>query len=296
MADGRGRGAGVFARWLPAALLAAAALFAAGPAAAHTTSGDSHFHFRVVLSSNTATEGQTGNITVNVECVTTDHSTCTRSHPGDSYRTGADFTVTATNPSGSNNGVTQAGTTVGYAIPAVQPGVPNSVTYGTTSTGSVALALQDNSTQDGTRQVTVSASVACTQGNWWYDHGGRDVCPRIASATLVIEDDEVPTPGLTVNEGSDNATEVTEAGSADSFTVALATNPSAAVTVSVEVDDDHTGECEASLDGGDNYLAAGTAGTLTFVPTGGSTTAARTTPVEHGADGDGAGRGRRHGQ
>ena len=266
------------ARWLPAALLAAAGLFAAAPAAAHTGSGDAHQHFRVVLSSNTATEGQTGTITVNVECTGgSNGASCGPNiHPGDHLRNGANMTITVTNPSGSDNGVTQTGTTVGFAIAAIQSGQPNAYYFGTTSTGSVVLALEDNSTQDGTREVTVSASAVCTVGiYWWYNLS--DECPVIASATLTIEDDEAPSPGLTVNEGSDSATEVTEAGSADSFTVALATNPSAAVSVSVKVDDDHTDECEVSLDGGSNYLAAGSSGTLTFVRTGGSTTGARTT-------------------
>ena len=203
--------------------------------------------------------------------------TCNASHPGDSNRNGADFTITVTNPSGSSNGVTQTGTTVGYSIPARVPGVSNLLTFGTTNTGSVQLTLQDNSTQDGTREVTVNASRACTPGTyWWYNVGGRDQCAVLGSATLTIMDDEAPSPELVVNEGSDNATAVTEAGSADSFTVALSTNPSANVSVSVKVDDDDTDECEVSLDGGNNYLAAGNSGTLTFVPTGGSTTAART--------------------
>ena len=278
MADGRTRGPGVFTL-AGAALGLAFLLAAAGPAAADEADFESHLHFRVVLSSNTATEGQTGKITVTVECAPHANAACSFAHPGNQNRTGGDFTITATNPSGSNNGVTQAGTTVGYTFPAIQGGgVSNTQTFGTTNAGSVQLTLQDNNILDGTRQVTVSGSVVYTAGiYWWYHAGLRDLKPRIASATLVITDDEGILPELTVNEGSDNATEVTEAGSADSFTVALSTNPSAAVTVSVEVDDDHTGECEASLDGGNNYLAAGTAGTLTFVPTGGSTTAARTT-------------------
>ena len=278
MADGRTRGPGVFARAGAALGLAFLLAAAAGPAAADGDGSDTHIHFRVVLSPNTVTEGQTGKVTVTVECVNDPpHSGCYLSYPGDGNRTGADFTITATNPSGSDNGVTQTGTTVGYTIPLRVPGTPYAYSFGTTTTGSVQLTLQDNSAQDGTREVTVSASAACGSGDFWRARTLRDLCPRIASATLVIEDDEAPSPGLRVNEGSDNATEVTEAGSADSFTVALATNPSAAVSVSVKVDDDHTGECEVSLDGGDSYLAAGSSGTLTFVPTGGGTTAARTT-------------------
>ncbi len=260
-----------------AALLAAAVCFAANPAAAHPLGGDSHYHFNVVLSSNTATEGQSEKIGVTLQCASHANADCNASHPGDSNRNGADFTITVTNPSGSSNGVTQTGTTVGYSIPARVPGVSNLLTFGTTNTGSVQLTLQDNSTQDGTREVTVNASRACTPGTyWWYNVGGRDQCAVLGSATLTIMDDEAPSPELVVNEGSDNATAVTEAGSADSFTVALSTNPSANVSVSVKVDDDDTDECEVSLDGGNNYLAAGNSGTLTFVPTGGSTTAART--------------------
>ena len=277
VADGRGRG-GVFARGLAAALLAAAGLFAAAPAAADNV-GDTHYHFRVVLSSNTATEGQTGKITVRLQCVASSHAPCGSTHPGDSERNGGNMTITVTNPAGSDNGVTlSTNKVVGWTIAAQQAGVDNTFIYGTSNRGTVELTLQDNSTRDGTRQVVVSASFPYTPGvYWWYRAGGRDVRPRIQAATLVIEDDEAPSPELVVNEGSDNATAVTEAGSTDSFTVALSTNPSADVSVAVSVDSDDTGECEVSLDGGSNYLAAGTSGTLTFVPAGGSTTAARTT-------------------
>ena len=122
MADGRTRGPGVFAR-AGAALGLAFLLAAAGPAAADEADFESHLHFRVVLSSNTATEGQTGKITVNVECAPHPNAGCSFAHPGNANRTGADITITATNPSGSNNGVTQAGTTVGYTFPAIQGGV-----------------------------------------------------------------------------------------------------------------------------------------------------------------------------
>ena len=267
------------ARGPAAALLAAAGLFAAPPAAADDVGGDTHYHFRVVLSSNTATEGQTGKITVRLQCVATSHAPCGSTHPGDDERNGGNMTITVTNPSGSNNGVTlSTNKVVGWTIAARQSGVSNVFTYGTSNRGTVELTLQDNSTQDGTRQVTVSASFNYTPGvYWWYRAGGRDVRPRIQDATLVIMDDEAPSPELVVNEGSDNATTVTEAGSADSFTVALSTNPTANVSVAVSVDSDDTDECEVSLDGGANYLAAGSSGTLTFVPTGGSTAAARTT-------------------
>ena len=229
MADGRARGPGVFARWLPAALLAAAGLFAAEPAAADDTGDDTHLHFRVVLSSNTATEGQTGKITVNVECVADSHALCNFPFPGNNNRTGADFTITATNPSGSNNGVTQAGTTVGYTIPAFVPGTPYIHSFGTTDTGSVQLTLQDNSTQDGTRQVTVSASAACTLGTWWREHAARDFCPRMASATLVILDDETP-PGIVLNK---TTLGLTEQGSHGTYTVRLSQPPTGNVQVRV---------------------------------------------------------------
>ena len=98
---------------------------------------------------------------------------------------------------------------------------------------------------------------------------------RGASATLTINDDD--TTGLTVVE-SGGDTEVTEASGADNtdtFTVALSSEPTAQVTVDVEVTG-NSDECEASIDGGSNYLAVGASGRLTFVPTGGDDSGART--------------------
>ena len=87
---------------------------------------------------------------------------------------------------------------------------------GTTSTGLVTVTAVDNLVASGRKRVTVSATAA----------GGRMVSAP-SSATLIIRDDEF---GL---DESAVSGPVTEGGGQATFTVALQTQPSAAVTVSV---------------------------------------------------------------
>ena len=87
---------------------------------------------------------------------------------------------------------------------------------GTTSTGLVTVTAVDNAVASGRKRVTVSATAA----------GGRMVAAPSA-ATLVIRDDEF---GLDESAVTGQAT---EGGGTATFTVALQTQPSAAVTVSV---------------------------------------------------------------
>ena len=87
---------------------------------------------------------------------------------------------------------------------------------GTTSTGLVTVTAEDNAVASGRKQVRVSATAA----------GGRMVAAPSA-ATLVIRDDEF---GLDESAVTGQAT---EDGGTATFTVALQTQPSAAVTVSV---------------------------------------------------------------
>ena len=87
---------------------------------------------------------------------------------------------------------------------------------GTTSTGLVTVTAVDNLVASGRKRVTVSATAA----------GGRMVM-NPADATLIIRDDEF---GL---DESAVSGPVTEGGGQATFTVALQTQPSAAVTVSV---------------------------------------------------------------
>ena len=87
----------------------------------------------------------------------------------------------------------------------------------TASTGTVTVTAVDNAGASGRRQVRVSATAT----------GGRGVAAP-SPATLVIRDDEY---GLSVSVAAGLTT--TEGGGQATFTVALQTQPSAAVTVSV---------------------------------------------------------------
>ncbi len=87
----------------------------------------------------------------------------------------------------------------------------------TASTGVVTVTAVDNAVASGRKRVTVSATAA----------GGRMVAAP-SSATLIIRDDEFGLDESAVSGGP-----VTEGGGTATFTVALQTQPSAAVTVSV---------------------------------------------------------------
>ena len=78
------------------------------------------------------------------------------------------------------------------------------------------------------------------------------------SATLFILDDDEA--GLTVVQ-TQGSTRTTEAGGEDSFTVALSSEPVAAVTVAASIPSGSAGEGEMSVDGGATW---GSSGTLTF--------------------------------
>ncbi len=87
---------------------------------------------------------------------------------------------------------------------------------GTTSTGLVTVTAVDNAVASGRKRVTVSATAA----------GGLGVAAP-SDATLTIRDDEFGLDESTVTG------QATEGGGQATFTVALQTQPSAAVTVSV---------------------------------------------------------------
>ena len=100
---------------------------------------------------------------------------------------------------------------------------------GTTSTGLVTITSEDNAVASGRKQVRVSAMAA----------GGHGVA-NPADATLIIRDDEL---GLDESAASGP---VTEGGGTATFTVALQTQPSAAVTVTVTSLDATEGRVEPS--------------------------------------------------
>ena len=100
----------------------------------------------------------------------------------------------------------------------------------TASTGTVTVTAVDSAGASGRRQVRVSATAT----------GGRGVAAP-SPATLVIRDDEF---GLDVSVAAGLTT--TEGGGTATFTVALQTRPSAAVTVAA-----------ASLDPGEGRVSAG---------------------------------------
>ena len=78
------------------------------------------------------------------------------------------------------------------------------------------------------------------------------------SATTFIRDEDEA--GLTVVQ-TQGSTRTTEAGGEDSFTVALSSEPVAAVTVAASIPSGSAGEGELSVDGGATW---GSSGTLTF--------------------------------
>ena len=136
--------------------------------------------------------------------------TATLSHPSSEAVT---LTVAATPAVGAVAGdFTQAGTTLTIA-----PGA-------TTSTGLVTVTAVDNAVSAADKTVGVSATV----------EGGRGVAapPGVA---LTLRDDEL---GLTESAVSGPAT---EAGGQATFTVALLTQPTAAVTVAVSSRDESEG-------------------------------------------------------
>ncbi len=131
-------------------------------------------------------------------------------------------TVTAT-----LNRTTSAATTITVSAAEVAPAVAGDFALSsattltiaagsTTSSGAVTITANDNSVASGSKQVTVSATAT----------GGNGVAAP-SSATLTITDDEY---GLNVGSVTGQAT---EAGGTATFTVALITQPSQAVTVSV---------------------------------------------------------------
>ena len=121
---------------------------------------------------------------------------------------------------------TTEATTMTVATTAVSPAVPADFTRtgstlivaagATTSTGTVTVTAVDNPDPSGRKQVAVAATAA----------GGRGVADP-AQATLTIRDDEFGLDESTVTGPA------TEAGGTATFTVALQTEPTAAVTVAV---------------------------------------------------------------
>ena len=151
---------------------------------------------------------------------------------------------------------TTAAVTLTVATTAVSPAVAGDFTRtgntltiaagSTTSAGLVTVAAVDNSAAQGNKRVRVSATAS----------GGRGVSdPSVA--TLTIRDDEF---GLDLGPVTGQAT---EAGGTATFTVALLTQPSASVTVSV-----------SSRDAGE-----GTVSPSSLVFTTGNWNAARTVTV-----------------
>ena len=163
---------------------------------------------------------------------------------------GSELVITVGSAAGANTAAgdfTQTGTTLRIAVGA------------TTSTGSVSIMANNDSIDGPNKSVALTAT---TTSNFY----------RPGSATVTITDNDMA--ALTVDQGGDGTT-VSESGTTDTFTVALATEPngnSVQVGVSTAVGED---ECEVSVgqtDAGGNlvYLTAGTAGTLTFLPSGGT--------------------------
>ena len=157
-------------------------------------------------------------------------------------------TVTAT-----LSGKSSAAVTLTVGTTAVSPAVQTDFTRtgstltiaagATTSAGTVTVAAVDNSAAQGSKRVTVSATAA----------GGNGVADP-SDATLTLRDDEFSLAESAVSG------QATEGGGQATFTVALRSPPSQAVTVAVSSQD--TGEGLVSAGGG----APAATTTLTFTP------------------------------
>ena len=173
--------------------------------------------------------------------------------PASISEAGGIATVTATLSGKSSAAVTlTVGTTA--VSPAVaedftQAGTALTIAAGaTTSAGTVTVAAVDNSAASGSKRVTVSATAA----------GGNGVADP-SDATLTLRDDEFSLAESAVSG------QATEGGGTATFTVALRSQPTAAVTVAVSSQD--TGEGLVSAGGG----APAASTTLTFAPAAWST-------------------------
>ena len=193
-----------------------------------------------------------GLVPVDVPVTTTDDETLPVATlvltPASISEAGGIATVTATLSGKSSAAVTlTVGTTA--VSPAVQTdftqtGTTLTIAAGaTTSAGTVTVTAVDNSAASGSKRVTVSATAA----------GGNGVADP-SDATLTLRDDEFSLAESAVSG------QATEGGGQATFTVALRTQPTAAVTVAVSSQD--TGEGLVSAGGG----APAASTTLTFAP------------------------------
>ena len=224
--------------------------------------------WQVRLDPSSGDTGYNGLSNVDVDVTTTDDEDLPTAalslDPSSISENGGVSTVTAT-----LSGPSSEATTLTVAAVALSPTAPGDFTLSstntltiaagaTTSTGTVTVTAVDNAVVSPDKTVVVSATAA----------GGNGVA-NPSGATLTLRDDDY---GLDVGAVSGTAT---EAGGKATFTVALLTRPTAAVTVAV-----------SSLDTGEGTVAPSS---LTFAAVG----------LEHGADGDGdrgAGHGRRRGR
>ena len=155
--------------------------------------------------------------------------------PSSILENGEVSTVTATlsHPTSAATTLTVAAAAGANAVPAdftLSAATTLTIAAGsTTSAGLVTVTANDNTLASGMKSVTVSATAS----------GGRGVAAP-SNATLTIRDDEY---GLDVSAVTGQAT---EAEGAATFTVALQTRPSEAVTVSVSSQDAGEGRVEPS--------------------------------------------------
>ena len=154
--------------------------------------------------------------------------------PASISEAGGIATVTAT-----LSGKSSAAVTLTVGTTAVSPAVQTDFTQtgstltiaagATTSAGTVTVAAVDNSAAQGSKRVTVSATAA----------GGNGVADP-SDATLTLRDDEFSLAESAVSG------QATEGGGTATFTVALRSPPSAAVTVAVTSQDTSEGTVDPS--------------------------------------------------
>ena len=154
--------------------------------------------------------------------------------PASISEAGGIATVTAT-----LSGKSSAAVTLTVGTTAVSPAVQTDFTRtgstltiaagATTSAGTVTVAAVDNSAASGSKRVTVSATAA----------GGNGVADP-SDATLTLRDDEFSLAESAVSG------QATEGGGTATFTVALRSPPSAAVTVAVTSQDTSEGTVDPS--------------------------------------------------
>ncbi len=192
---------------------------------------------------------------------------------------GGSSTITATLSGASNQAVT-----VTVSATAVSPAVSSDFTLSanrtltiaigsTTSTGTVTITANDNEVDEPNKEVTVSGTASGASG-----------VANPDDETLTITDDD--SRGLVLSKDSVTVTEAAGAGHTATYTVALASQPTAAVTVLVSSADENAATVSsASLNFSTMNWKTGQTVTVTGVDDDVHNMPDRTTTISHTSSG-----------